>query len=37
MVIKVSFFENAYRFRVKGLKRRFSNTMMKNVIVFTSF
>ena len=28
MVTKVSFFENAYRFRVKGLKRRFSNTMM---------
>ena len=37
MVTKVSFFENAYRFRVKVLKRRFSNTMMKNVIVFPSF
>lgn len=28
IVTKVSFFEKAYRFRVKGLKRRFSNTMM---------
>ena len=37
MVTKASFFENAYRFRVKGLKRRFSNTMIKNVIVFPSF
>ena len=37
MVTKVNFFENAYRFRVKGLKRSFSNTMMKNVIVFPSF
>ena len=37
MVTKVNFFENAYRFRVKGLNRSFSNTMMKNVIVFPSF